>query len=99
MRLSLETQQLIKQVVHDILGPDCDVLLFGSRTDDSRRGGDIDLLIQSPFPIAERSRKELNIVARLQRLLGDQPIDVLIVDPLTVCQSIHTQALNTGIRL
>lgn len=99
MRLSMQTQQIIKQVVHEIIGQDCSVLLFGSRTDDNRRGGDIDLLIQAPFPVAERSRMELKIVARLQRFLGDQPIDVLIVDPLTVCQPIHNQALSTGVRL
>lgn len=99
MRLSEEQQQIIKQVAREILGQDCPVFLFGSRTDDTRRGGDIDLLIQAKYSVEARSHKELKIVARLQRLLGDQPIDVLIIDPDTVHQPIHEQALHTGITL
>lgn len=48
MRL-LETQRLaIKNIVADIVGPESQVWLFGSRVDDTRRGGDVDLYVESP---------------------------------------------------
>ena len=51
--------------------------LFGSRTDDSRHGGDIDLLLFSndpPFPVAHR------VASRYARLM-DARLDVLVIDP------------------
>lgn len=51
--------------------------LFGSRVDDRRRGGDIDLLLHSTapaFPLAHR------VASRYARLM-DSRLDVLVVDP------------------
>lgn len=99
MRLTVQTQQTIRQVVQEIAGPQASVLLFGSRLDDTERGGDIDLLVVSPTHIDDCARKSLQIVARLQLKLGDQPIDVLIVDPETVRLPVHVEALRTGVEL
>ena len=44
MRLSLSTRSTIRDTVRSVVGPDATVRLFGSRTDDDARGGDIDLL-------------------------------------------------------
>ncbi|MFQ5488388.1 MAG: nucleotidyltransferase domain-containing protein [Gammaproteobacteria bacterium] len=99
MRLSNETQKIIREAVHEIFGPEAGIILFGSRADDSARGGDIDLLIQSDKPIPERERKALQLVARLQIRLGDQPIDVLVLDPQVEPQPVHQQAIETGVRL
>jgi len=52
MRLSKTEQQIIKDAVLSI-DPQARIYLFGSRADDTKRGGDIDLLIatdtQDPF--------------------------------------------------
>jgi uncharacterized protein len=51
--------------------------LFGSRTDDSRRGGDVDILLHSSapaFPLAHR------VASRYARIM-DARLDVLVVDP------------------
>jgi hypothetical protein len=51
--------------------------LFGSRTDDNRRGGDVDLLLHSAapaFPLAHR------VASRYARIM-DARLDVLVVDP------------------
>lgn len=56
------------------------VLLFGSRLDDNRRGGDIDLLVELPEQLSaddvvdRRSR----FTARLYRLLEERRIDVVM---------------------
>lgn len=46
MRLNETVREIIKSEVDSQLGPDAVVRLFGSRVDDTRRGGDIDLLIE-----------------------------------------------------
>lgn len=99
MRLSQQTQQIIRDTVRDVFGVEAKVKLFGSRTNDDARGGDIDLLVELPSITAEIERKIIQLTARLQLRIGDQPIDVLVVDPSTPRQLIHEQASITGIRL
>lgn len=99
MRLRKNQQQTIRETVREIFGPDAAVYVFGSRVDDSARGGDIDLLIQLEKPQAETERKILRVVARLQIRLGDQPIDVLLQDPESIPNPIHLEAQRTGVRL
>lgn len=99
MRLSQQTQQIIRDTVREIFGAEANVKLFGSRINDDARGGDIDLLVELPSVTAEIERKTMQLTARLQLRIGDQPIDVLVLDPSTPRQSIHEQASATGIRL
>ena len=99
MRLSLQAQQIIKNTTKEVFGIDAVVKVFGSRIDDDVRGGDIDLLVELPFVIADSERKTLQLITRLQLLIGNQPIDVVVIDSLTRWQSIHTQANRTGITL
>lgn len=99
MRLSQQTQQIIRDTVREIFGTEANVKLFGSRTNDDARGGDIDLLVELPSVTAEISRKTIQLTARLQLRIGDQPIDVLVLDPSTPRQPIHEQASMTGITL
>lgn len=99
MRLSQQTQQIIRDTVREVFGVEAKVKLFGSRINDDARGGDIDLLVELPSITAEIERKIIQLTARLQLRIGDQPIDVLVVDPSTPRQSIHEQASITGIRL
>lgn len=56
------------------------VLLFGSRTDDRRRGGDIDLLVETPqrLPAPQLVALRNRFTARLFRLIGERRIDVLV---------------------
>jgi len=99
MRLSSEAQQIIRDTTHEIFGSDATATVFGSRVNDMARGGDIDLLVQSNKAIQQRQRKALQLVARLQIRLGDQPIDVLVLDPETTCQAVHEEAIRTGVQL
>lgn len=50
MRLSQEQSRIIKTVIAREFEPDAHVWLFGSRTDDARRGGDIDLYVETRHP-------------------------------------------------
>ncbi|QEP43559.1 hypothetical protein D5085_10775 [Ectothiorhodospiraceae bacterium BW-2] len=52
------------------------VRLFGSRLDDSKRGGDIDLLIETDISQPDELVKAKNrFLAQLYRELGEQKID------------------------
>jgi len=99
MRLSSRTRRIIREAAIEIFGPHARILVFGSRTDDTAKGGDIDLLVQTVDPVEQRERKALQLIARLQLRLGDQPIDVLVLDPQTECLPVHAHAIRTGISL
>ncbi len=99
MRLSTQKQTIIRDTVHEVFGQEVTVILFGSRIDDNAKGGDIDLLVQSGNPIQRREHKALQLVAKLQIQLGDQPIDVLVLDPETPRQPVHEEALSVGVKL
>jgi predicted nucleotidyltransferase len=54
---------------------DARVWLFGSRTDDAKRGGDIDIAVLSPkIGIAER----MKIRRSITDVLGEQKIDIVV---------------------
>jgi predicted nucleotidyltransferase len=99
IRLSQQTQQIIRDTVREVFGVEANVKLFGSRINEDARGGDIDLLVELPSVTADIERKTMQLIARLQLRIGDQPIDVLVLDPSTPRQSIHEQASITGIKL
>ena len=85
MRLSAQDRLAIRSAAAEVAGPDVQVYLFGSRTRDELRGGDIDLLVELPAPRSSQERLQVSVrtAARLQRLIGERKIDVLVADPLT----------------
>lgn len=78
MRLTAPQIEIIRSATRDIAGAGASAWLFGSRLDDSRRGGDVDLLIQSPVPIGLLQRARLK--STLEQRLG-LPVDVLAATP------------------
>jgi predicted nucleotidyltransferase len=68
------------------------VFLFGSRVDDAKRGGDIDLLIFSEQPGFELSQK----VSRDFFKQCEEKIDVLVINPkeMTEEQSLFVQSIH-----
>lgn len=97
MRLSTKEITIIKQVVASLLGSNgVKVILFGSRVDDDAKGGDIDLLIETTAEQVSRISTANRIAANLQVQLGDQRIDVLLVDPNTIIKPIHEHARQQG---
>mgnify|MGYP006429505475 CR=1 FL=1 len=99
MRLTPQQIDIIRQTTREVFGDHARVRLFGSRLDDHGRGGDIDLLVESDQAILDEARKRLQLVARLQMRLGDQPIDVLTVDSQASAGPVHREAQRTGIQL
>jgi len=96
MRLSRAQQDTIKQTVAEVFGAEATVRLFGSRLDDRALGGDIDLMIECPAVVDNKALKAARLVARLQLRIGDQPIDVLVLDPATAVNPVYQHAHQTG---
>ena len=96
MRLSTAQTQLILDCVHAQFGVDAEVLLFGSRTDDGQRGGDVDLLVVSPRPVPDKAWFAARLAAHAERLMGGRRVDLLLLDPSTLVQPVHAAALAHG---
>lgn len=76
MRLSSEEVESIRKCFAETFESG-EIYLFGSRVDDMRRGGDIDLYIV-PVHEGNLTRKKIDFLVRLKRLIGEQKIDVVI---------------------
>ncbi|MDP2758927.1 MAG: nucleotidyltransferase domain-containing protein [Sideroxyarcus sp.] len=55
MRLSAAQIEAIKQETAHFFGAQAEVWLFGSRVDDTQRGGDVDLYVKSGMRSADQS--------------------------------------------
>jgi predicted nucleotidyltransferase len=95
MRLSRQQVETIKSLFEQTFGSGR-VYLFGSRVDDSRRGGDIDLYIVANDR-ARLAEKKIHFLGALKRAMGEQRIDVVLShDPN---RPIEKKALKEGIPL
>ncbi len=94
MRLSKDEITLLKNKL-TTLSSDARLFLFGSRVDDSKRGGDIDLLVVSDKLNAEDIR-QLRI-AFLEKF-GEQKIDI-ILDDGTMQKPFHQIAYSKAVEL
>lgn len=74
MRLSSNQQHCIVQIVHRHLGEQARVRLYGSRLHEDMRGGDVDLIIESPQHLAPLARAALQL--DLEQAL-QLPVDIL----------------------
>lgn len=74
MRLKDKEKQVILQAIHSI-DPNARIYLFGSRVDDSDKGGDIDLLVFSrKISYGDKLAVKKNIFS----VLGEQKIDLIV---------------------
>lgn len=95
MRLSTAEIDAIKK---NILNVDSDavIYIFGSRTDDSRRGGDIDIMVEASKDISLEER--LKLEDKISSDCDDIKVDMLFVLPNSQEKTIHSIARN-GIKL
>ncbi|NOT13871.1 MAG: nucleotidyltransferase domain-containing protein [Methylococcaceae bacterium] len=99
MSLDEKTRDINKGEVASQLGTEAIVRLFGSRFDDTQRGGDIDLLIEPSRPVVHRIQVECRLATLLYIKLGGRKVDVFIKDSLGPLRPILEQALHNGIVL
>lgn len=94
MRLSVKYQQTIKKYFNEFF--DGEIYLFGSRVDDTKKGGDIDLylVVNNHDNLFQR---KIKFLSRIKRELGEQKIDVVFnTDPDRL---IEKEAKKWGVQL
>lgn len=99
MRLSPEQQAAIRRIVADVAGPDAQVRLFGSRLDDSARGGDVDLFVTLERPVEQPALVSAQLSARISRHLQGRRVDVILSAPNLRTLPIHDVARREGVLL
>ena len=95
MRLNSQQRDAIVATFLEVFGKG-EIRLFGSRVDDTRRGGDIDLYV-IPESRDHLAANRLTFLARLKRRIGDQKIDLVIAS--TELRPIDRIAQQQGIIL
>lgn len=95
MRLTEFEVSSIKKSALQIFGSGAEVILFGSRVDDSKKGGDIDLYIKAPK--GNDLKHKIEFLVALEQQIGEQKIDVILAEDQN--RPIEQQAINTGILL
>jgi len=103
MRLTSTQKHLVVSAARRAFGPDVQVRLFGSRLQDDRRGGDIDLYVQTSLDDADALVKaRMEFLAELDDhpALAGEKIDVVMSSPLHVTKRAIDQVAQTeGVRL
>ena len=96
MRLTQQQVSTIIDTTQAVAGVNSGVWLFGSRLDDSRRGGDIDLMIESdpPVNLLQRARIKIGLEAKLNR-----PVDVMALTGGTPASPFTQIAMAGAVRL
>ena len=99
MRLSKQEIAFINQLGKLHFGDDAAIYLFGSRVDDSKKGGDIDLYIETSLSADKAFKAKIKFLTDLELQIGEQKIDVVIKNNDREPQLIHKVAKETGVRL
>ncbi|MHB1545220.1 MAG: nucleotidyltransferase domain-containing protein [bacterium] len=97
MRISdLEKKILISQAKKHF-GENARIYLFGSRAYDDRKGGDIDLFIETDKDVEKLS--EYKFITGFHRLANERKIDLILKTPSSELKPIQETAKKEGILL
>jgi len=99
MRLTESQRAAIKTTVSNVIDAGSRVWLFGSRADDAKRGGDIDLMIETEKTLPNRVAALCRLEGSLVMRLGDRKIDIILKDARTPEAPIHRAAREHGVLL
>jgi predicted nucleotidyltransferase len=96
MRLTNDEISGIKKAFLEVFG-EGKIYLFGSRVDDTKRGGDIDLYLCPAKEYGDIRKQRRDFLVRLDEYIGEQKIDAVLARDQT--RLIEQEALRTGIEL
>jgi len=95
IRLKDEEIEIIKEVAIEIFGEDAKVYIFGSRVDLTKKGGDIDIFIETQKEVF--LNQEIEFLAKLEIKGVERSVDVLIKAKNRDNKPIFEEAKRTGV--
>ena len=96
MRLTQYEVESIKKAFKETF-EDGKVYLFGSRVDDTKRGGDIDLYLVPIKKFDDERKRKIKFLVKLDEYIGEQKIDVVLAKDKN--RLIEQVALRDGVEL
>ncbi len=81
MRVTTDQINILKNLACRYFGEDAELWLFGSRTDDRKKGGDYDFFIETSLNDADRIiESRIDLIAELQSTepFEDEKIDIIV---------------------
>ena len=100
MRVSENAVTVFKHAIQAAFSRDSRVILFGSRVDDRKRGGDIDLMVVSDLERTDMETARIAAITKIQMDLGEQKIDLIVTnDPAGDPRPVVREALRHGVEL
>ena len=97
VRLSDKDINIIIEQVKNVFKDDVKAYIFGSRVRLDKKGGDIDILIESKRVIT--LDEKLSFLAKLELNGIQRRVNLLVIDPTTKLKQIHKDALKEGVRI
>jgi predicted nucleotidyltransferase len=100
IRLSDYNIESIKKTFHEVFLDKDELWVFGSRVHPEKKGGDIDLYVETNIESAsDVVSKRSTYLVKLEKRIGEQKIDLVIKRKKDKTLLIHKIAKNEGIRL
>ena len=97
MRLKIEIKNQIIKYASQSFGMDIKLYLFGSRVYDNKKGGDIDLYLESSKEID--INQQIKFLNNIYKYVTQRKIDLIIKTPLKKDKPIFHTARQEGILL
>ena len=96
MRLNNFEQEMIRKAFIEVFKGG-KIYLFGSRVDDSQRGGDIDLYLVPKVKFDDEIKRKIEFLIKLEGYIGEQKIDAIMAKDKN--RLIEQEALKYGVEL
>ncbi|MHC4873699.1 MAG: nucleotidyltransferase domain-containing protein [Planctomycetota bacterium] len=97
MRLSKGIKEKIVKYSQKHFGTKCRLFLFGSRVDDNKKGGDIDLFLDSPVDIDRQA--QISFLKDIFINVTQRKVDLVVKTPAKKNTAIFENAGNEGVLL
>ena len=99
MRLTDHQIAAIRILAHQLAGTQSRVRVIGSRIDDTKQGGDLDLMLELPEAVDNPAFLAAQMAAKVSRLMNGRKVDVLLSAPNLMRLPIHDVAFKEGVIL
>ncbi len=99
MRLNQHEIDAIKAAAAEIFGESAVIRLFGSRLDDTAKGGDIDLMVELDEAVEHPARLSAWLSVKVMRATQGRKVDVILAAPNLEELPIHRIAREQGVIL